>query len=309
MPEEKIKDGYILIARKMLKSGIMDKPPLWAKLFLWMLLKANKTDGYQGLKVGEFETTAREMQEAMTHYVGYRKEEPTPKQIRVIYEGLAGGKAEGKAKGKEKMIEFAPLKGKRGLKITILNYEKYQNPKNYVGQSKPKAQNTNEGQSEKFTKSLCRAKLINNKKNKNNKNINKFIFPETVDFVVDFIFHIQETRPNLSPKITDTFLENSLKTVIDLIRLDGFEFEYIRDVMRFAVQDSFWRDNVFSLCPLRTVSENTGLKKFQNIANKYESEKRKQANPKKLNGNSRPEKNASACEEFYNEMMEECSDE
>lgn len=284
------------MARRLLKSGIMDKPPLWIKLFLWMLLRANKTEGYNGLKVGEFYTNIREMREAMTFYVGYRKEEPSIKQIRGVYESLSGGTAGGIASGIEKMIDSEPLKGKRGLKISICNYEFYQNPKNYEGHSKKRSKKSSEGHSEKFTKDDCRAYLYSKQEeyNKRNNKRYKYLSPELLDFVIEFIFHIKDSKPESSPKITKTFLENSLKTVVDLIRLDGFDFEYIKSVLRFAVQDSFWQDNVFSLCPLRDVSKN-GLKKFQNIATSYRK------SLKAPGGSKRSQENARACADFVNE--------
>ena len=61
------------------------------------------------------------MQSAMTHFVGYRKEAPTIKQIRVIYESLTKGS----------MIGTTKVTG--GLIITILNYCEYQDYRNYEG--------------------------------------------------------------------------------------------------------------------------------------------------------------------------------
>lgn len=299
-----------MIARKMLDSGIMEKPPLWSKLFLWMLIKANRKDGYKGLKIGQFRTTAREMQEEMTYYVGFRKKAPTPKEIRVIYEGLSKGKAEGKAKGIEKAIHIEPMKGKRGMLITILNFEKYQNPKNYEGQSNQRPKKTHEGQSEKFTKAEVRANLISKQEiYKRNKKICKHISPDMIDFVTGFIFYVQDEKPNFTPTITESFIENSYKAILDLCRLDNFEWEYVKAVIRWAMKDDFWSDNLYSLNTLRKKSDN-GLKKFQNIANKYESEKKKQKKSRTgINGSSRSEQNARACEDFITEMMQECGNE
>ena len=117
---DKIPGGYMLVAKKIFDSELMKKPPLYSKLFLWMLGQASFKDTKK-LKRGEFFTTIAEMQEAMSHFVGYRKETPTVKQIRNIYEGLTKGHTIG------------TTKGTRGLKITILNYEHYQNHKNYEG--------------------------------------------------------------------------------------------------------------------------------------------------------------------------------
>ncbi len=295
---KKIDGGYILLARKFLKTGLMEKPPLWSKLFIWMLLRANRQDGYKGLKTGEFYTTIREMREAMTHYIGYRKVTPSPKQIRVIYEGLSGGIAGGIAKGIEKTINVKPLKGKAGLKITILNYTEYQNPKNYEGHRQKKPIKKNEGHSEKFTKDVCRAYLYSKQEdNKNNKKeIYKYISTGNIDFCVEFIFYISENYGNRSPKITESFINNSFVTLIDLTRLDGFDFEYVADTLRWGVTDKkFWEGKILSLSGLRKKNNGT-LTKFQKITNSFEESKKKEQKP--VNGRS--EQNAKACSNFIN---------
>jgi hypothetical protein len=57
----------------------------------------------------------------MSYFVGYRKETPTVKQIRSVYESLTKGH----------MIGTTKVTG--GMIVTILNYCEYQNPKNYEG--------------------------------------------------------------------------------------------------------------------------------------------------------------------------------
>jgi uncharacterized phage protein (TIGR02220 family) len=116
----KIPGGYILLARKTLESEIMKKPPLFFKLWGWMLLQA-KFKLKNGLERGQFKTSIAEMREAMSYLVGYRKETPTTKQIRAVYESLTKGS----------MIGTTKVTG--GMIVTILNYEEYQDPKNYEG--------------------------------------------------------------------------------------------------------------------------------------------------------------------------------
>lgn len=117
---KRIQGGYILLARKTLESEIMDKPPLYFKLWGWMLLQA-KFKPQKGLERGQFKTSIKEMQAAMAHLVGYRKVTPTTKQIRGIYESLTKGS----------MIGTTKVTG--GLIITILKYDEYQDYKNYEG--------------------------------------------------------------------------------------------------------------------------------------------------------------------------------
>jgi hypothetical protein len=59
-------------------------------------------------------------------------------------------------------------------------------------------------------------------------------------------------------------------TIDRLIRIDKFEFEYIKSVIRWCVKDTFWSKQVRSLASLRNKSKN-GLTKFQNMATSYDS--------------------------------------
>ncbi len=113
-----VEGGFILIARKLFENELMEKPHLYFKLWAWMLFKANFKD-HGKLKRGQFLTSIDEMREAMSYRVGYRKEKPTRDEIRNCYEAFM----------RAAMITKA--KTTRGMVITISNYEKYQNPKNY----------------------------------------------------------------------------------------------------------------------------------------------------------------------------------
>ena len=115
-----IPGGYVIIARKLLASGIMEKPPLFLKLWIWMLMKASHKK-HGSLKRGQFRTSIDEMREAMAHKVGYRIVKPSRKEIWGIYDFLT------------KVTMIVTTKVIHGLVITILNYDYYQNPENYEG--------------------------------------------------------------------------------------------------------------------------------------------------------------------------------
>ena len=116
---EKINGGYILLARQILNSEIMDKPPMFLKLWVWMLERAHHKNGHKGLKRGQFLTSVKEMQDAMTHRVGARIVRPSSRKVRYMYERLSNCH----------MIDRSNVS--EGMLITILNYNKYQDPKNY----------------------------------------------------------------------------------------------------------------------------------------------------------------------------------
>jgi phage replication O-like protein O len=132
-----------------------------------------------------------------------------------------------------------------------------------------------------------------------------YLSRELCDFVVGFIKYISEKKANLAPK-SDGLEKKSADAVDKLIRIDGFDLDYIRTVIRWALKDNFWGDKIFSLASLRKKNDD-GITKFQNIANKYETQKNSQARP--VNGSGKPsrsEENAQACDECYKEMMKEC---
>lgn len=133
MAEDYIPGGYILLARKMFDSWLMDKPPLYWKMWVWMIGQANWKDRGQ-LKKGQFITSTKEMQEAMSYMVGYRKKTPTRAEIRSSYEAFTNNH----------MIDHT--KSTRGIVVTIENFSKYQDFKSYEQPSEQPNVNTTNNQ-------------------------------------------------------------------------------------------------------------------------------------------------------------------
>jgi len=106
----------------MLESDLMDKPPLYFKLWTWILLRAEWRTGKK-LQRGQFLTSIAEMREAMSWLVGYRRMKPSKDEIRSAYEALT------------KATMITTVKTTRGMIISVLNYDIYQDPKNYEGHS------------------------------------------------------------------------------------------------------------------------------------------------------------------------------
>jgi hypothetical protein len=116
--------GCILIARKMLDSDLMDESPLVVKLWVWLLLKAFWKDCDQ-LKRGQLITTISEMQEATSFYSGWRKITPTKDEIRSAYGALT------------KATRITTRRTTRGMVITVVNYDAYQNTLAYASHTEP----------------------------------------------------------------------------------------------------------------------------------------------------------------------------
>ncbi len=136
-----IPEGGFTIARKIFDSGIWSKPPLYFKVWVWIIGNANHSDRIKGgykYKRGELVTNYDEIIKANTHFYNRKHIFPTMKQIRIILEWLQ----------KKGMIAAKPLKSELertgadttadtrayiGLKIIVTNYDTYQDIKNYRG--------------------------------------------------------------------------------------------------------------------------------------------------------------------------------
>jgi hypothetical protein len=154
-----IPGGYVMLARKILESDLMDKPPLWGKLWMWMLCRARKKPNGK-YQQGEFLTSIEEMREAMSWRVGYRKVKPSKAEIRKAYEGFA------------KSTMVSTTKSTRGMVVRVLNFMEYQDPKNYEGH--------NEGHNESLRR--AREGTHDTQEEKKNKKKEKKERPPAIDF-------------------------------------------------------------------------------------------------------------------------------
>ena len=166
MSSAPIPKGYILLSRKLLDNEIMAKPPLYLKVWIYLLTNAQHKD-YKGLKRGQLFTSIPKIQEAMSYMVGYRKETPSYKQIRGVLDWLRFP-CEGTTKDERRGSMIDITKGTHGMVVTIVNYDLYQDPKNYEGHS--------EGHNEGIAKDERRARQGHNinKNVKNDKNDKKY---------------------------------------------------------------------------------------------------------------------------------------
>ena len=221
--EQNAPGGFVLVARKTIESDLMQMNPLAFKLFFWMILRANFRDRDKLMR-GQLVTTIEEMREAGSYLIGYRKQKPSRDKIRSCYEALA----------KATMITTA--KPTRGMIVTVLNYEKYQDFANYEAHSEPlnemltKAQRcphdteSIETRKKTFSSELCEFRLA------------------------ELLFDLIRQR-NPEHKAPD--LQAWARHVDLMIRVDGRSPERIEEVIRWAARDSFWSKNILSTAKLR----------------------------------------------------------
>jgi len=238
--DQKIEGGFFIIARSLFEHRLMNKPPLNFKLWAWMLFKANFKD-HGKLKRGQLLTSIEEMREAMSYLVGYRKEKPSRDEIRNCYEAFA----------KTTMITTA--KTTRGMIITILNYDKYQNPKNYETHSENHNENTAK------TPVGPHYKGMNEKKEKTNiskKALDRFIKDKAIELYE--LYSRKADRKN-SLKSIENILRTypiellpcpvtGLKAVIEnyrkTIETEGTEKKFIIQSNNFFGQAERWREHL-----------------------------------------------------------------
>jgi hypothetical protein len=160
MSEPLIPEGCILLSRKLLNSGIFNKPPLYIKVWIYLLTRAQHKD-YKGLKRGQLWTSIPEIQKACSYYIGFRKEIPTKKQIFDVLEWLRNPY---EADSKGTMI--TTTKGTHGILVNIEKYELYQDIKNY--------ERNDESNNEEPTKGTTREQYKQECKRMNNIDIDHF---------------------------------------------------------------------------------------------------------------------------------------
>lgn len=151
-----IEQGYFIIARQILQSEVMNWNPVWFKLWIWLLAKANhKEVKIKGVIFhrGEVLTSYAEMQEVCQYKIGYRLKKPSKSVIRNFCEKLT------------KLRMATTTKTTRGFWIKIDKYDFFQNPNNY--------EENNEGNNKTTTRQQSRPTVNKNDKNDNNKKIKK----------------------------------------------------------------------------------------------------------------------------------------
>lgn len=159
MGEPVIPGGYFLIARKMIDSEIFKKPPLYLKVWIYLLSRAQHQE-FKELKRGQLWTSIPEIQDALTWKVGYRTEKPTKKQIFTVLEWLRNP-IERVHEGNNERSMIVTTKGTQGMLISICNYNVYQTSENY------------EGNDERTTKGTAKSLRPERQGNNINKNVFK----------------------------------------------------------------------------------------------------------------------------------------
>lgn len=215
-----ISGGYILVSRKLIESEILEKPPLYLKVWMYLLMRAQYKP-YKDLDRGELVVSIPELIEACSYKVGYRTEKPSKSQFFYILEWLRNSdEASDERYDTETMIDTT--KTTRGMVVKVSNYNVYQDFRNYeqndednnekpVNDTMPKRQADTINKKEKKDKEL---------KNKEIKDISqKRVFDEDSNEMKLVEFFVQEIRKNSSDFKTPN-LQNWCDEMRKIIELD-----------------------------------------------------------------------------------------
>ncbi|MGX7745659.1 hypothetical protein [Rhodopseudomonas parapalustris] len=258
MQEPKIKGGYILLSRRLIESEIFQKPPLYLKVWIYLLSRAQHKE-YKKLNKGQLITNIPEIQDACSHYVGYRKVKPSKDQIYQILNWLRKGD-EGVNEAGTKATMITTTKATQHILVTIDNYCFYQESKNY--------ESNDESNDEKATRATREQRQPNNinKNDKNVKNDNNIFSSESNEFrLASYLYrYIKSNNPNAK----EPNYEKWAKTFDYMLRVDKRDVEEIKQVIKFSQTDSFWFKNILSPDKLRKQYETLFLQMKNPIKSK-----------------------------------------
>ncbi|MDY2664675.1 MAG: hypothetical protein SOV30_02570, partial [Dialister sp.] len=133
-------EGYIKLSRRLLSSDIWFKPPLYLKVWIYLLCQASHQD-YGALRRGQLVTSIPKIQEALSYRAGFISKKPSYKEIWQVLEYMRAkppinsmqeygmGKWQGNRQGKwqgetEPMILTKRVKD--GMLVTVVKYDQYQ---------------------------------------------------------------------------------------------------------------------------------------------------------------------------------------
>jgi hypothetical protein len=230
-PTANIPGGCVLLARKMLDSDLMSQSPLVVKLWVWLLLKANWKDRDQ-LARGQLVTTIQEMREAMSHYSGWRKETPSPDEIRSAYGAL------------RKTARVTVTRTVRGVVITILNYGVYQDLESYASHTGDRKGNAMGPAAVPHDTEISKEK----------KKEYKTLPPEALrlsERLADLVLKNNAGNTELIASKRQATVARWGADIERIHRLDGQPWEHIEAVIDWSQADSFWAPNILSGTKLR----------------------------------------------------------
>ncbi|ASS66520.1 hypothetical protein [Paenibacillus sp. RUD330] len=267
MNEPLIPGGCILLARKVIESSIWEKPPLYIKVWVYLLSKAQHKP-YKGLRRGQLYTSIPEIIDNCKWRVGARWEKPTKDQIFNIIEWLRNpekGDSESNAKATRKQREsnagttmITTTKATHGYLITIDNYGFYQTFDNYESNGESNDENdmapsrdphgtpTNPDNTNKNDK---------NDKKKTSSRQRKAYAEDSRPYKLAVYLHEKimsfAGALGLAHLVEGANIQSWADDCRKLLELDKRDPQEVKRVIDWATADPFWQQNILSPASLR----------------------------------------------------------
>jgi len=223
LAEPLIPGGYILLSRRLIESEIWNKPPLYLKVWIFLLSKAQHGN-FKGLKRGQLWVTYDDIIEGCSWKVGARLEKPNKDQIYKILTFLRNPDERG-YESDTKATMITTSKATRGMLINIDNYDYYQTHSNY--------ESDDESDNEKATKEVRKRQSSDtiNKNVKNDKNINN-IYSVLDNYTSDdnlrqALKDFLEMRKKIKKPMTERAFDMLLKKLDELAATNDMKIKLI----------------------------------------------------------------------------------
>ncbi|MEC0173025.1 hypothetical protein [Paenibacillus graminis] len=254
-------DGWIKLHRKIIESAIWDKPPLYLKVWMFLLVSAQHSP-YKGLLRGQMSLSIPDIIEGCKWRVGARTERPTKDQVYQIIDWLRKPN-EGGHEGNAKATMITTTKATHGMLIEVVNYAVYQDSE--------EDESNDESNGETDTKPTRKQRQPNNinKNVKNEKNEQELIDSKAssrqnakrvyteADRVYKLAKRFHELAYENAVEIGTSHLikEPDFQKWSDTFRLilerDKIPEVELGEVIKYALQENFYRTIIFSPKNLR----------------------------------------------------------
>jgi hypothetical protein len=255
-----IPGGCILLARKIIESEIWEKPPLYLKVWLHLLLKAQHSN-YKNLKRGQLIISIPDIMDEVAWKVGARKVKPSKDQVFQVIDWLRKASSKATTPGYESNARATPeatmittAKATQKILININKYRDYQDFKSYESNADSNAESTDEKATGKPESEEAPDNINKNgssfNKNEQDKDISAEIFnfrsrytPEFLIVIDSYLEFIAGTRKGkkigdgITLKIFQQFSRYSLVRVEYAIKthMGNMEYSKAREEYTFGI--------------------------------------------------------------------------
>jgi hypothetical protein len=232
----------------------MQEPPVVRELWMYLLRRVNYKDNGKYPRGTAFFNLG-EIQNALSWYQGWRKRYYSKPQLTKSLRKL----------NERNMIETQ--KATRGIYVSVLNYDYYQDPNNYESNDEGNVKETRKKQNG-HTK---------NKKGKKEEEERRVEPPERyLTTARNYYSYLQSKFPNRKIQSDNGKAEKGAETLRKLEEIDGFNLEQdVKPALKWALEDDFWQDKVLSLAELRKKKPGNENHKFFNLYQRFMAENEK----------------------------------